>query len=76
MINILINYYDILFDDRDFLFESELIIFLDKDDGVFVYVIDCSLTFIQVKNIIKAFIILFRNIKLNIVIEYAADNCY
>ena len=76
MINILINYYDILFDDRDFLFEFKLIIFFDKDSEVFAYVIDCSLTFMQIKNIIKTLIILFRNIKLNIVIKYAANDCY
>ena len=46
MINILINYYDILFDDRDFLFEFKLVISFDKDNEVFAYVIDFLLTFI------------------------------
>ena len=76
MINISINYLSILFDNRDFLFESELITFLDKNNGVFIYVIDCLLIFIQVKNIIKAFIILFKNIKLNTEIEYATNDYY
>ena len=76
MTNILINYYNTLFDDRDFLFEFELIIFFDKNDGVFAHIINCSLTFMQIKNIIEAFIMLFKNIKLNIVIKYAANDCY
>ena len=76
MINILINYYNILFDDRDFLFESELVIFLDKDNGVFAHIIDCSLTFVQVKNIIKVLIILSKNIRLDIMIKYVTDGYY
>ena len=46
MINISINYYDILFDDRDFLLEFKLVIFFDKNDEIFAHVIDCLLTFI------------------------------
>ena len=46
IINISINYYDILFDDYNFLFESELVTSLDKNNEIFVYIIDCSLTFI------------------------------
>ena len=76
MINISINYYDTLFDDRDFLFESELVISLDKDNEIFAYIIDCSLTFVQAKNTIKTFIILLRNIKLNTMIKYVANDCY
>ena len=45
MTNISINYYDTLFNDRDFLFESELITFLDKNDEIFAHIIDCLLTF-------------------------------
>ena len=44
--NISINYYDTLFDNRDFLFEPELVIFFDKNNKIFAYVIDCLLTFI------------------------------
>ena len=76
MINISINYYDILSDDRDFLFESELVISLNKDNEVFAHVIDCLLTFVQIKNTIKALIILFKNIRLNTVIKYAANDYY
>ena len=76
MINISINYYNTLFNDRDFLFESELIISFDKNNEIFVYIIDCLLIFMQVKNIIKAFIILLKNIKLNIIIKYATDGYY
>ena len=76
IINISINYYDILFNNRNFLFEFKLITFFDKNNEVFVYVIDCLLTFMQVKNIIETFIVLFKNIKLNIMIKYITNDYY
>lgn len=45
IINISISYNNILFDNRDFLFESKLSTFLDKEDEVYAYVINTSITF-------------------------------
>ena len=48
MMNILINYVNALFDNRDFLFEFEFSINynLDFDDDVFAYIIDFIIFFI------------------------------
>ena len=44
--NILINYYDIFSNDRDYLFELKLSIFFNKKEGIFAYIIDSFITFI------------------------------
>ena len=44
--NILINYYDILSNNHDYLFEPEFPIFLDKDKRVFIYIVDISVIFV------------------------------
>ena len=44
--NILINYYDILLNNRDYLFKLKLLIFLDKDKEIFIYVINIFISFI------------------------------
>ena len=46
IINISINYYDTLSNDRDYLFEFELTTYFDNIDEMFVYVIDCSMIFV------------------------------
>lgn len=76
IINVLINYYDTLLDDRDYLFESKLFTFLNKKEKIFVYVIDFFIIFVQAKNTIEISIILLKNIRLNTVIEYAVDEYY
>ena len=44
--NILINYYDILLNNRDYLFKLRLLIFLDKNKEIFIYVINIFVIFI------------------------------
>ena len=44
--NILINYYDILLNNRDYLFELRLLIFLDKNEKKFIYIINTFIIFI------------------------------
>ena len=44
--NILINYYDTLLNNRDYLFEPEFLIFLDENKEIFVYVINIFAIFI------------------------------
>ena len=46
IMNLLINYYDTLFNDRDYLFEPEFSIFLNKKEEVFVYIIDSFIIFV------------------------------
>ena len=78
VINVLINYVSTLFDDRDFLFESELLINynLDFDDDVFAHIVDFFIFFIQIRNFIKTSIIFFKNIRLNTIMKYAVNECY
>ena len=78
VINILITYHSMLPEDRDFLFELELLgsYDLDHSGGIFTYVVDALMTFIQVKNTTNSPIVLLRHIRLGIVVEYAADGCY
>ena len=61
IINIFINYYSILFDDRNFLFEFELFIDFDYENKIFVHVVNILIIFIQIKNVIARFIMLFRH---------------
>ena len=78
IINVLINYISTLFNDRDFLFKFELLINYDLDfnDDIFAHVVDFIIIFIQIKNVTKTFMIFFRNVKLSIVVKYAANECY
>ena len=46
IINILINYYNTLLNDRDYLFEFKLTIYLDNTDGIFAYIIDYLIIFV------------------------------
>lgn len=45
IINISINYHNILFDNQDFLFKLELLIDLNYEKKIFVYIIDISIIF-------------------------------
>ena len=78
VMNIPINYASTLFDDRDFLFEPELPVSfnLGFDDDVFVHIVDSIMSFVQARNFIEASMILPKNIRLNTVMEYAANGCY
>ena len=78
MINILINYSSTVFNNRDFLFESEFLINynLDFDDDVFAYIVNFIIFFVQTKNVIEIFMIFLRKIKLNIIMKYVANKCY
>ena len=58
------------------MFESKIIIYFNKNNEIFAYIIDCLLTFMQIKNIIETFIVLFKNIKLNTVIKYIMNDAY
>ena len=44
--NILINYYDILLNNRDYLFKLKLLIFLDENKKVFIYIVNIFIIFI------------------------------
>ena len=48
ILNILINYTNTLFENRDFLFKLELSTSynLDIDDDILIYIIDSTITFI------------------------------
>ena len=76
--NISINYASTLFNNRNFLFELELLINynFDFDDDVFVYIVDFIIFFIQIRNFIETLMIFFRNIKLNIIMKYIINECY
>ena len=76
IIEILIIYYNTLLKDRNFLFKSELKYDFDYIDGIYTYIINTSMTFIQIKNIISIFINLSRHTQLKTIVEYIANNCY
>ena len=80
IINVLINYLSILFNDRDFLFKFEFLISynldFDFDSDIFAYIVNFIIFFVQVESAIEAFMILFRNVKLNIIIKYVVNECY
>ena len=78
MMNVSINYASILFNDRDFLFEFEFSINynFNSDDDIFIHVVDFIMIFIQTKNVMKTLIIFLKNVKLNIIIEYVANEYY
>ena len=78
MINVLINYINTLLNDRDFLFEFEFSINYDLNinDDIFIYIVDFIIIFIQTKNVMKAFMIFFKNIKLNTIMKYVANEYY
>ena len=74
--NISINYYDILLNNRDYLFKLKFLILLDKNKEVSIHVIDIFVIFIQIKNFIEIFIILFENIRLDTIIKFIIDKYY
>ena len=78
IINISISYSSKLSDNRDFLFESKLPVSynLEYENNIFAYIIDIRINFIQVKNVTKVSITLYRNIRLDIVVEYSVDGYY
>ena len=78
IINVLINYASTLFNDRDFLFEFKFLINYDLDvnDDIFAYIVNFIIIFIQIKNVTKTFMLFFKNVKLNIIMKYVANECY
>ena len=78
VINISVNYYDSLPDNRDFLFEPELSASYDlrHTDGVFAYIVNTNLTLVQAKNATEVSIVLSKNIRLRTVVEYLVDGYY
>ena len=78
VINILVNYYGSLPDNRDFLFEPKLSASynLRHAGGVFAYIVNVNLTLVQAKNAIEVSVVLPKNIRLRTVIEYSVDGYY
>lgn len=74
--NIPVSYHGTLPDDRDYLFEPELSMYLGGEGGVFAHIVDSSMTFVQARNATGAPIALPRNTRLGTVVEYAVDGCY
>ena len=72
----LVSYYRSLLKDRDFLFEPDLPLDLGFNGGLFIYVVDSSITFVQVRNATAAPVELFRNTRLGTIIEWDVDRCY
>ncbi len=66
---ILIIYYNNLL-DCNFLFESQYIIYLNQDKDVFAHIINASLFFVQIHNVIVNIVMLSRKTKLEIAIKY------
>lgn len=71
-----IDYHDNLFNDRDFLFESQCIHELKNENEVFVYIINSSFSFMQLRNAITRSIILLKRARLKLMIEYKQKDAY
>lgn len=63
-------------DDRDFLFEPQCAEHLGHDGGVFVHIVDASLSFVQVHNTTDSQVILPRRARLDSMVEYNQQGCY
>ena len=76
--NVPVTYSNTLSEDRDFLFEPELLASynLGHDGGILAHVVDASMTFVQAKNVIEKPVILRRNVRLGTLVEYSVDGCY
>ena len=62
--------------DRDMLFNSDHIERLDKEDEVFVHLVDSNFFFVQARNTIDQSIVITRSERLGTLNEYEKDGCY
>ena len=66
-----------LFTERDYLFQSaHIFIDLDSEDDVMTHVVDSNMFFVQIRNIISFEIIIFKNLRLDNVIDQTEEDCY
>ena len=72
----LVSYYRSLSKDRDFLFEPDFPIDLNFNRGLFIYIVNSSIAFIQVRNTTATPIKLPRNTRLRTIIEWDVDRYY
>ena len=75
-VEIFINYCDDLFNNKNFLFESQCKQNFDFEKNVYVHVVDVNLSIILIRNTINQSIILTRRVKLNIITKYNQTNYY
>lgn len=71
-----IDYHNNLFNDRDFLFESQCVHELKNENEVFVYIMNSSFSFMQLRNAITRSIILLKRARLKSMIEYKQKDAY
>ena len=76
LIEMFVNFHDYLFNDRDFLFESQCQYDFDFENEIYTHVVDVNLSRILMRNTINLSIILTRRIKLDTIIEYNQTSCY
>ena len=76
LIEIFVNFDDYLFNDRNFLFESQCQYDFDFENEMYIHVVDVNLSRILMRNTINLSIILTRRIKLDTIIEYNQTSCY
>lgn len=71
-----IIYYDNLFNNKDFLFESQCFYNLDYKDNVYAYVVNVNLNKILIRNTTLRLIILTRRIRFETITKYNQINYY
>ena len=76
IVDLSIFYYDNLSNNRDFLFESQCIEYLNDDDNVFVHIIDVELNYVMIKNTIDYVVQLFKRVRFDSIIKFNQQDCY
>lgn len=72
----LMIYYDTLFDNKNLLFEFQYKQNLDYDEGIYVYIIDFKLLFMQLRNVINKSTRIIKKIRLNFIIKFNETKCF
>ena len=73
---IFIKYREFKLSNRDMMFNSNDLKRLRKKNDVFFHLMNVNFSFVQMRNIIDQLIIICKNERLNVLIEYEKKNCY
>ena len=76
ILRVFVTYHDQLFDDRDYLFESQCVVDFDDDDDVFAHIVNITLSYILIRNTSDRSMKISRRSRLEIVINYNQEKCY
>ena len=59
------TYFKRLLEDRDLLFESHYLLFLDYIDSIYIYIVDIFLRVVQIRNNIDYMVVISRKVRLD-----------